>query len=278
MKTAVKTEFITSRLIRPVGLGAMVFALMSGHALSQVAALPVPAEELLAVTSDASKTVAGQWDIAVPKNNLKCRIQLNITGKVPKALVGMPAPCRKSMGAMGSVQTWGLTGKGALRLLGAKGEVIGEFARSDAGVLKTIVGANEFTMEAVSGRYPSPERIASVDAAVSRLTTPQADNANTPIAVAGRYQLFRAGNADTGCVLLLDRNLPGPVSQSGKASLDKGCNDKGLQVFDPAGWIVERDRMFLYARKGHRNGFNIERSGTLVKDPPAGTPLSARKL
>jgi Protease inhibitor Inh len=262
-----------------VALGTASVALLPGLALSQTAAPPAAAGgDLLAITSDASKTVAGQWDLAVPKNNLKCRIQLNITGKVPKALVGMPAPCRKSMGAMGNVQSWGLTAKGGLRLLGGKGEVIGEFARADAGVLKATVGANEFTMEAVSGRYPSLERIASVDAAVSRLTTPQADNASTPIAVAGRYQLLRAGNADTGCVLLLDRTLPGPVSQSGKASLEKGCNDKGLQVFDPSGWIVERDRMFLFARKGHRSGFNIERNGQLVKDPPAGSPLSARKL
>jgi hypothetical protein len=253
-------------------------ALSLGAALAQVATPAKPADDLLAMTSDASKTVAGQWDLAVPKNNLKCRIQLNITGKVPKASVGMPAPCRKSMGAMGNAQAWGLTPKGTLRMLGSKGETIAEFARADAGVLNASIGSNDFTMEAVSGRYPSPERIASVDAAVSRLTTPQADNPTTPIAVAGRYQLMRGGGAETGCVLVLDRTQPGPASQSGKASLEKGCVDKGLMVFDPAGWIVERDRLFLYARKGHRNGFNIERSGMLVKDPPAGSPLSARKL
>ncbi len=259
-------------------LGLVVLALSSQSALAQATPAVSPAGDLLLLTSDASKTVAGQWDLAVPKNNLKCRIQLNITGKDPKALVGMPAPCRKSMGVIGNIQSWGLTTKGALRLMGGKGEMIAEFSRSDAGVLKATVGSNDFTMEAVSGRYPSPERIASVDAAVSRLTTPQADNPTTPMAVAGRYQLLRANSADTGCVLVLDRTQPGPVSQSGKASLEKGCNDKGLLVFDPSGWIVERDRLFLFARKGHRNGFNIERSGMLVKDPPAGSPLSARKL
>jgi Protease inhibitor Inh len=241
-------------------------------------AQPAASDDLLPLTSDATKTVAGQWDIAVPKNNLKCRIQLNITGKVPKANVGMPAPCRKSLAAVGSVQSWGLSSKGALRFVGAKGETIAEFSRSDAGVLKSTVGTNDFTMEPMSGRYPSPDRIASVDAAVTRLTLPTADNAATPVAVAGRYQLMRAGNADTGCVLLLDRSQPGPVSQSGKASLEKSCVDKGLIVFSPSGWIVERDRLFLYAKKGHRSGFNIEKDGRLVKDPPAGSPLSARKL
>jgi Protease inhibitor Inh len=239
---------------------------------------PAQADDLFPVGSDVAKTVAGQWDISVPKNNLKCRIQLNITGKVPKASVGMPAPCRKSLASVGTVQSWGLTTKGGLRLIGAKGETITEFARGDAGVMKATLGTNDFVMEPVSGRYPSPERIASVDAAVTRLTMPTADNPATPISVAGRYQLLRANNADTGCMLMLDRTIPGPVSQSGKASLDKGCADKGLLIFDPTGWIVERDRLFLYARKGHRNGFNIERDGRLVKDPPAGSPLSARKL
>jgi Protease inhibitor Inh len=233
---------------------------------------------LLPLNSDAMKTVAGQWDIAVPKNNLKCRIQLNIGGKIPKATVGMPAPCRKSLASVGTIQNWAMTTKGAIQLIDAKGVSIAEFARSDAGVLKSVVGTNDFTMEPVSGRYPSPQRLASVDAAVARLAMPAADTATTPIAVAGRYQLARANNADTGCVLVLDRTQPGPVSQSGKASLAAGCADKGLQVFDPAGWLVERDRLFLYARKGHRTGFNIERDGRLVKDPPSGSPLSARKL
>lgn len=258
-----------------------ILVLAAFPSLAQTArapAVPLMSADALPVGSDATRTIAGQWDIAVPSNNLKCRIQLNITGKPERASVGMPAPCRKSFAAMGNVQFWELTNKGGLRMLGLKGERIAEFSRGDAGLLKSILGTNEFTMEPVSGRYPSPERAASVDAAVSRLNQPQTENAATPTAIAGRYQLLRAKDADTGCVLMLDRTQPGPVSQSGKASLEAGCNDKGLITFEPAGWIVERDRMFLYARKGHRFGFNVERGGLLTKDPPAGSPLSARKL
>ena len=269
----------TRMMTRWIGLPALAFAASIMSVAAQGKATPAKVEsDFFPLNSDAPKIVAGQWDLAVPKNNLKCRVLLSIAGNVPKASVGMPAACRKSMGAMGNAQAWGLTTKGTLRMLGGKGETITEFTRSDAGLLKASIAANDFTMEPVSGRYPSAERIASVDSAVTRLTLPETDTATTPIAIAGRYQLARANNTDTGCVLLLDRNLPGPVSQSGKASLEKGCADKGLQTFDPAGWIVERDRLFLYARKGHRNGFNIERSGSLVKDPPAGSPLSARKL
>jgi hypothetical protein len=263
-----------------LSLSLVLAALCCAPAMAQAnrSAAPPLSADALPVGSDAARIIAGQWDIAVPKNNLKCRIQLNITGKPPAASVGMPAPCRKSFGAMGGIQFWELTGSGAIRLIAQRGDRLAEFARADAGVLKANVGANEFTLEPVSGRYPSPERVASVDAAVARLNQPQTESPETPVAVAGRYTLLRANNADTACVLLLDRMLPGPVAKSGKASLETGCKDQGLLTFDPAGWIVERDRMFLYARKGHRFGFNIERSGELVKDPPAGSPLSARKL
>lgn len=250
-----------------------------GAALAQrgVPATPALSEDALPAGSDAAKLMTGQWDIAVPANNLKCRIQLNLTGRPEVASVGMPAPCRKSFGAMGGVQFWEVTGKGVIRLRGQRGETLGEFARADAGLLKSRVGTNDFTLEPMSGRYPSSERAAGIEAAVARLTQPQAETPETPAAIAGRYELLRASNARTGCILVLDRTLPGNVPKSGKASLEKGCDDKGLQTFDPAGWIVERDRMFLYARKGHRFGFNIERNGQLTKDPPAGSPLVARR-
>jgi hypothetical protein len=238
---------------------------------------PAPTDQLLP-TSDAVRTVAGQWDLAVPMNNLKCRIQLNVAGNPVQATVGMPTACRRSMGAIGRSEFWALSTGGAVRMLGPRNELLAEFSRADAGVLKAQVGANEFTMEPMGGRYPSPERLAGVDAAMQRLNAPQAENPSTPSAIAGRYKLLRAGGAETGCVVLLDRGQPGPVPQSGRAALERGCEDKGLTTFDPAGWIVERDRMFLYARKGHRFGFNIERDGQLTKDPPQGSPLIARKL
>jgi hypothetical protein len=257
---------------------SLLLATGGAHAQRQQAVAPASSQDALPIGSDAMRILAGPWDIAVPKNNLKCRVQLNVSGRPQTANVGMPAPCRKSFGTMGTMQFWELTGKGEIRLLGPKGEKLAEFSRADAGVLKTTVGSNEFTMEPVSGRYPSPERLAGVEAAVTRLNQPQAETPETPAAVAGRYTLARANNADTGCVLFLDRTLPGNVAKSGKASIERGCQDKGLEIFDPAGWLVERDRLFLYARKGHRMGFNIERSGQLVKDPPQGSPLSARKL
>jgi len=271
-----KRERIMAPTVSRLGAAVLSVALWSAAAGAQ-APQPAPPDQLLP-SSDASRTVSGQWDLAAPRNNLKCRIQLNLVGNPVKPTVGMPTPCRKSFGPIGRSEFWGLAQNGALRMFGPKNEMLAEFARADGGLLKATVGANELTMEPTSGRYPSPERAASIDSAVQRLNTPLAESPTTPAVIAGRYRLFRAAGADTGCVMLLDRGQPGPVSGSGRAALEKGCEDKGLAVFDPAGWIVERDRMFLYARKGHRFGFNIERDGQLVKDPPQGSPLSARKL
>jgi Protease inhibitor Inh len=270
---AMATGAASAQIAQPSRTGSPPSAAPAEQAAAQ------PPEALLPLTSDATRIMAGQWDIAVPRNNLKCRIQLSVRGQAtPTAIVGMPPPCRRSLASMGQAETWVLTDRGAIRLMNKKGEKIADFTRADQGLLKATLSGNEFTLEPVSGRYPSPERIASVDTAVARLNTPMAEQPTTPAAVAGRYQLSRANNADTGCVLNLDRTQPGSVSRSGRASLEQGCKDQGLLTFDPAGWIVERDRMFLYARKGHRFGFNIERDGRVVKDPPQGSPLSGRKL
>jgi hypothetical protein len=261
----------------PVLAAAFLSAGLVMEARAQQAA---PAPDLFPANADPVQTISGQWDIAVPKNNLKCRIQLNVQTKAQKLPVGIPAACRKSFGSTGAaVQAWGLSKTGTILLFDGKGKALGEFSRNgDTGAMKALISNNEFTLEPASGRYPSPERLAGINAAVTRLTMPAEDNPTTPIASAGRYQLARAQGADTGCVLVLDRTQPGLIAKSGQARLEKECADKGLLTFDPASWIVERDRLFIYARKGHRFGFNIERDGRLVKDPPAGSPLSARKL
>lgn len=240
--------------------------------------------ETLPPTSEAVTTVAGAWDIAGPRPNMmRCRVQLVVLkprNREPKLEFRLPAGCRQAYQALTRVESWGLTRQGAIVLIGAKNAEIASFARADAGSLRAKIGNEDYTMEpATGGRYPSTDRIASVDAAVNRLARPDVDDVRTPMKVAGSYGIERIQGQAVACVLTLDRAVPGPASApgSGKASIDRGCADKGLQVFEPVGWIVERDRLFLIAKKGHRQGFNIERDGSLVKDPPAGTPMFARK-
>ena len=192
---------------------------VADSALAQGTRTPVAAaaNDLQPITSDVTKTIAGPWDLQVPKNKLKCRIQQTVTGKVPKAVFGMPAACKQTFGAMANAETWAVTDKGAIRMFDKRGGSIGEFSRADAGVMKVMIGVNEFTLEPVTGRYPSAERIASVDSAIGRLNAPAAETPTTPTARAGRYQLMRANGADTNCVLLLDRTRPGPIALTSPA-------------------------------------------------------------
>jgi transcription termination factor NusB len=236
------------------------------------------AVSLVPSDSPAIQILSGQWDMTVPRAKVICRIQLNLQKRQPELFVGIPAPCKTAIRALVPVQTWAITTRGELRLQDQRGATVLAFARSGQGVLKAQQGADEITLQPVSGRYLSQERLDAVDQALLRLSTPDVEDQRTPTRIAGTYALARGPGQPELCTITFDRTLPGPTAGSGKASLDARCDDRGLRTFDPAGWIVERDRFFLIARRGHRTGFNIERDGSLVKDPPQGSPLIARRV
>ncbi len=85
----------------------------------------------------------------------------------------------------------------------------------------------------------------------------------------GRYAVLRAGDKDTGCMLTL--------RPAGKAQLAPACRDNGIVIFDPVGWAVERGRLVLTARKGHKTVFDREQ-GMWRRDAKDGKPLALRPL
>ena len=70
--------------------------------------------------------------------------------------------------------------------------------------------------------------------------------------VAGRYAILRADDKDTGCMLTLETSARAGGS---KALLAPACRDNGMVIFDPVAWSLERGRLALTARKGHKNSF-----------------------
>ncbi len=93
---------------------------------------------------------------------------------------------------------------------------------------------------------------------------------------AGRYAPLREGK-DTGCMITLDANARGPGGAS-KAQLAPACRDQGLVIFDPVGWQMDRGRLALTARKGHRVLFDRQPDGIWLRDPKEGKPLSLRPI
>jgi hypothetical protein len=97
-----------------------------------------------------------------------------------------------------------------------------------------------------------------------------------PSAVAGRYTVLRADDKDTGCMLTLDDRARGPGGY--KAQLAPACRDNGVVVFDPVGWSIERGRLALTARKGHKAHFDLQPDGIWRRDAKEGKALSLKRL
>lgn len=97
-----------------------------------------------------------------------------------------------------------------------------------------------------------------------------------PSGVAGRYAILRAGDKDTGCMLTLEDRARGPGGF--RAQLAPACRDQGVVIFDPVAWSLERGRLALTARKGHKAHFDLETDGLWRRDAKEGKALSLRRL
>jgi hypothetical protein len=93
--------------------------------------------------------------------------------------------------------------------------------------------------------------------------------------VAGRYAVLR-DDKDTGCMLTLDSRVRGPGGF--KAQLAPACRDNGIVVFDPVGWTLDRGRLVLTARKGHKAHFERDDAGVWRRDPGEGKSLGFKPI
>jgi len=93
--------------------------------------------------------------------------------------------------------------------------------------------------------------------------------------VAGRYAILRAADKDTGCMLTLESR---PANGGYKAQLAPACRDNGVVIFDPVAWTLERGRLALTARKGHKTFFEHHPDGVWRRDGKEGKALSLRRL
>lgn len=94
--------------------------------------------------------------------------------------------------------------------------------------------------------------------------------------VAGRYSILRDEDKDTGCMLTLETRARGPGGY--KAQLAPACRDNGLVIFDPVGWGLDRGRLVLTARKGHKAHFDRGANGVWRRDAKEGKALGLKPL
>jgi len=112
-------------------------------------------------------------------------------------------------------------------------------------------------------------------AAAVAVASPVGVHAQSRTEAAGRYAILRADDKDTGCMLTLEQR---PARGGLKAQLAPACRDNGLVVFDPVAWSVERGRLALVARKGHKTHFDRQPDGTWQRDTKEGKALTLRPI
>ena len=93
---------------------------------------------------------------------------------------------------------------------------------------------------------------------------------------AGRYSILRDEDKDTGCMLTLDAKARGRGGL--KAQLAPACRDNGVVIFDPVGWGLDKGRLVLVARKGHKARFEKDSNGVWRRDAKEGKALGLKPM
>jgi hypothetical protein len=266
------------------GMIILAASLAAGGAAFGQAAPVAGATKLLPIDHPAIRASAGGWEIESEKGR-KCRLQLNPKEKRPDLVVGVPAPCRRSIPALAAVQSWGIGEDGRVVLRDAKGQPLGEFTRTGEGPLTGRIGTAALTLQPSSGRYPDPARMAALAAAASQ---PQKDDFSLappppPEQTPGVYAMLRAQKKEACRVELLatpmqvGRGAAPPRPDAKGARFVGNCPDVGISIFDPVGWRMADQRIFLIARKGHEAGFSHGSDRLWRRDPAVGQILMMRK-
>jgi Protease inhibitor Inh len=258
--------------------------LVSSAALAQTAQ-PAPAIKLLPHDHPAVRASAGGWELESDKGR-KCRLQLNPKDKRADLMAGVPAPCRRSIPALAAVQLWGLGEDGRIVLRDGKGQPVGEFVRGAEGPMTGRMGNVALTLQPVSGRYPEPARMAAL-AAVASAPQPRDDFSLAPPPppeqTPGLYTMLRAQRKEacrlmlTGEPMQATRGAPPPRPEVKAARFEGNCPDVGISTFDPVGWRMADNRLFLVARKGHEAGFSYGTDRLWRRDPAVGQILMIRR-
>jgi Protease inhibitor Inh len=249
-----------------------MFLLLAGTAASAQ-----PATDLVATSAPEIKALTGAWDVIAEGSGKRCRIQLNAAQPGRDILVvGIQPPCRNAIPALTPVLGWGLGKDGRIHLMKADGKeaLVFESRKQPGGAMRFVAssGFTDIVIEPAAQRYETQKRNATVINAVTALQAPAALATDPALAAAvGRYTVTRDPK-QPGCIVTLSLE-PSTLDKARKATLDPACTDAGLKVFDPAGWRMEGERLFLVARKGHAIGFTRSREGNFFKDPPQGKPL-----
>jgi hypothetical protein len=245
--------------------------LLAGQALAQ-ATQPAPT----AVTTGPPpvEKLIGVWELS-SANGMTCRMQLRPDRLGDGYVVGTPPACKRAIPLLTALSRWS-AGQDELILSATDGRDILRFGRPDRdGVRKAGVGGQDYALKPVNLRSAQTENggspaVRPAVIAVVRAPTEPAAGAPKGETVPGIYGAVRS-SGPSGCRIRL--LAAGPDALRRPASLEPGCADAGLIVFNPVAWRYEEGRLTLFAAKGHDVSLVFSADGSFRKDPPSGAEL-----
>ncbi|MGU3559947.1 AprI/Inh family metalloprotease inhibitor [Methylobacterium radiotolerans] len=231
--------------------------------------------------------VPGTWDLSRDGTNRRCVMTLVLDSGEAGQRLRFPAGCRRALPVLNGVAGW-LFVDGALRLVDRNVRPVLEFARrpDQRSLVAQAEGGERYSLVPLDIVAMRP-----ADAAAAPEIAP-ADPANpapSPLRTAARVpaELQPAATASAGPapgLYALDRfqqrdtcriNLDG---SGGGVHIVPGCQDSGLEVFDPVRWRYTNGRMTLTAKRGHSIDLVPSGDGRWRRDPEVGTTFVLRRV
>ena len=272
--------------------GALHSAMAAGLAVSFLLVADAAAAVSAAAQSPimTEQVMPGQWDMALNDTNRKCRLTLHQELAGAQHAIAMPAGCRRAMPVLAAVGTWS-TADDALVMLDREGQPVLNFAPASDGLSALGPEGETYSLIATDptrrmqvAQQPKPVPAEAPAVPATPAVTPPAGavkpvgmDAAKPADLAGRYAVLREGTKETGCMITFDEKAKGPKGTL-KALLAPACRDQGIVIFDPVGWMVDKGRIVLTAKKGHQAHFDKQADGSWAKDAKEGKALGLRKM
>ena len=262
-------------------LGLLLIASpVAGHAQGEVPAaspsLPAPLEDTLP-TKVAE--VPGTWDLSRDGTNRRCVMTLLKDRGPAGQVVNFPAGCRRALPVMGAVAGW-LYADEAVRLVDKNVRPIMQFKRraDRRSYVATAEGGETYSfvpLDTAGMRPPEPEAPSPSPSPVAPVPgeiAPEAASAAPPTTPdgpqPGTYAVDRLRTQGT-CRLVF--------APTGAVKLLPGCQDDGIEVFNPVNWAFAGGRLTLTAKRGHTLGLVANGDGRWRRDPETGAILLLRR-
>ncbi len=192
---------------------------------------------------------SGTFDLKTSKGSNSCRITLWSEGAKGTFPVSIPAGCHKAFPSLlAKVKNWMVGNDISLKLIEEKGFVLLEFQEKDGKLLSSKIGEITYELQPTDAGWF--KRQASLPRQTDVAGASKPVDAAEIARMVGTYAVSREKGKPSECKIVFSVQAyikPGFM----KAGIGEGCQDRGMQIFNPVAWQLEASRLILVSRKGH---------------------------